>query len=178
MSRLSPSSHVHWVVIPESEAALAQAFHAVDTKYAGRANVRRRRSGHFYQGRFFSSPLDDEYLWAAVRYAERNPVRAGIVAQAEEYEWSSAGAHCGLRLDPLLTREFPPPGVIDDWRGWLATESEEQTEPLRRHTFTGRPCGSESFVARLEARLQRVLRPQKRGPRPTAPVAGQGEFFT
>ncbi|HLX63027.1 MAG TPA: transposase [Planctomycetota bacterium] len=78
------NNYVHWVVLPEGECALGQAFHAIDTKYAARANVRRHRTGHFYQGRFFSSVLDDEYLWAAVRYVERNPVRARIVARTED----------------------------------------------------------------------------------------------
>lgn len=170
-------NHVHWVVIPECAEALGRTFHAMDTKYAGRTNAQRRRSGHFYQGRFFSSPLDEEYLWAAVRYVERNPVRPGIVARAEEYEWSSAAAHCGLRLDPLLSDGFPPAGVIPDWPGWLCMEDEQQTGALRRQTAMGRPCGSESFVARLEALLKRVLRPQKRGPKAATPVPQQGQLF-
>ena len=41
-----------------------------------------------------------EWTWAAIRYVERNPVRAGVVAVAESYSWSSAAGHCGLRVDP------------------------------------------------------------------------------
>ena len=51
----------------------------------------------------FSSALDEPYLWAALRYVERNPVRARIVRKAENYMWSSAAAHCGLREDAILT---------------------------------------------------------------------------
>jgi putative transposase len=57
------------------------------------------------QGRFFSSALDEPYLWAALRYVERNPVRARIVRKAENYMWSSAAAHCGLREDATLTHD-------------------------------------------------------------------------
>jgi putative transposase len=54
-------------------------------RYAQAVNRRHGWSGHLWQGRFFSSPLDDAHLWAAVRYVERNPVRAGIVSRAEDY---------------------------------------------------------------------------------------------
>ena len=53
------------------------------------------KTGHLWQNRFFSCPLDDEYLWRALRYIEQNPVRAGLVATAEDYPWSSARAHLG-----------------------------------------------------------------------------------
>ena len=140
-------------------------------------NHATRNCGHLFQGRFFSCPLDDEHLWAAVRYVERNPVRAGIVAFAEDYGWSSASAHCALRSDPVLTPGFPPPGEIPDWRAWLATENMQQAEAVRRHTLTGRPCGSAAFVGQLETLTGRVLQPHKRGREKRLAVPGQKEFF-
>ncbi|MDQ7058253.1 MAG: hypothetical protein Q9N62_07380 [Ghiorsea sp.] len=64
-----------------------------------------------------SSPLDDQYLWSAIRYIERNPVRANMVKQAQDYPWSSAAAHCGLKSDKLL-------GKQEDW-GELFVSLEE-----------------------------------------------------
>jgi len=46
-------------------------------RYAQHVNRTPRLGGRLWQGRFFSCPLDEEHLWAAVRYVERNPVRAG-----------------------------------------------------------------------------------------------------
>ena len=40
-------------------------------RYAQRINRANNWKGHFWQGRFFSSALDESYLWAAIRYAER-----------------------------------------------------------------------------------------------------------
>jgi putative transposase len=108
---------------------------------------------------------------------ERNPVRAGMVARAEDYAWSSAAAHCGRRADPLLHSAFPPAGVVRDWGEWLKTEDEQQTQALRRQTLTGRPCGSLAFVLQLEARTGRVLQPLKRGRKSRVAVMGQGELF-
>jgi putative transposase len=99
-----------------------------------------------------------------VRYVERNPVRAGLAPRAEEYEWSSAAGHCGLRRDGVLAQDFPPRGVAADWGERLAADEDApQVAALRRQTHTGRPCGGEGFVERLEGLLERVLRPGKRG---------------
>ena len=49
-----------------------------------------RLKGAFMARTIFTSPLDDAYLWAAVRYVERSPVRAGMVKHAENYRWPSA----------------------------------------------------------------------------------------
>jgi putative transposase len=58
------------------------------------------------QGRYFSSSFDDAYLWAAIRYVERNRVRAKMVCTAERYPWSSAAVHCGLRDEGVLTQKL------------------------------------------------------------------------
>ena len=92
------SNHVHFVAVPSKAEALGKAFRDLHTAYAGAWNAAQGLSGHLWQARFFSCPLDDSHLWAAVRYVERNPARAGLVVQAEDYTWSSAAAHCGLRL--------------------------------------------------------------------------------
>ena len=123
-------------------------------RYAQRINRQWEWKGHLWQGRFFSSTLDEAYLWAAIRYVERNPVRAKIVRKAQNYPWSSAAAHCGLREDPVLTKralwrnEFKS---IRRWSAWLAEgDAPQQLDVLRRHVERGLPCGSMKFIQRLE----------------------------
>lgn len=159
------SNHVHLVVVPQEEASLGDALRDTHTVYAMYFNSRTEWSGHVWQGRFFSCPLDEFHQWAAIRYVEQNPVRAGIVVRAEDYPWSSAGAHCGWRDDAVLSAEFPPPGVIEDWSEWLnvSREEDEAHASIRSQTRTGRPCGSAKFLDELEARLARNLRPKKGG---------------
>ncbi|HLX60526.1 MAG TPA: transposase [Planctomycetota bacterium] len=157
------SNHVHWIVVPRHEHSLARCFRDTHTAYAAAVNKRRAESGHLWQGRFFSCPLDEPHVWAAVRYVERNPVRARIVRQAENYAWSSAAAHCGQCEDPMLSAEFPPRGVLKDWSEFLKSEDDAQTDEIRRNTHTGRPCGGTEFAERLEKMLGRVLQPQRAG---------------
>jgi len=171
------SNHVHWVVVPKMGISLAQCFRGAHTRFTLAVNAARRETGHLWQNRYFSCPLDETHLWAAVRYVERNPVRARIVKQAEEYEWSSAPAHCGIRSDSLLSRDFPPPGVISDWREWLGNENVAQSDLVRRQTRTGRPCGSLAFIARLEGLLSRSLGLQKVGRKRKEPTSQQERLF-
>lgn len=158
------TNHVHMVVVPAREDSLGRALRDAHTVYAMHFNTRTQLDGHVWQGRYYSCPLDEVHQWAAVRYVERNPVRAGMVERAEAYPWSSAAAHCGLRHDPILCSQFPPQGVIEDWPEWLRVEGDpDALNQIRRQTHTGRPCGSTSFIEQLEGLVGRMLRPAKRG---------------
>ncbi|MCK4623817.1 MAG: transposase, partial [Phycisphaerae bacterium] len=135
------TNHVHLVVVPKTADALGQAMRRMNSQYAAYVNQRQGLCGHLWQGRFFSCPLDERHFWSAVRYVERNPVRAGLVERAEEYPWSSAAAHCGMRKDSLVSGDLEKSDHVGDWQGWLLDEEEADVERLRRHTKTGRPCG-------------------------------------
>ena len=111
-------NHVHLVAVPERLDSLGVVFRRVHGRYAQYLNVRRGRSGHLWQNRFFSCALDGDHLSAALRYVERNPVRAGLVAEAESYIWSSARAHLTGNRNALLDREFwEESGGISSCRG-------------------------------------------------------------
>ena len=162
------TNHVHFVAVPSGESSLGRAFRYTHQAYAAWLNRKRRESGHLWQGRTFSCVLDDPHTWACVRYVERNPVRAGLVDRAEDWPWSSAAAHCGLGGNRLLSPvEMPWP--VPDWSVYLADEEAADVATIRRRTTTGRPCGSQPFIERLESALSRCLRPKKRGPKPKQP---------
>ena len=161
------SNHVHLIVTPRREDSLAKGVGLAHRRYAAWLNRQEGLSGHLWANRYYSTPLDETHHWSAVRYVERNPVRAGLAEKAENYVWSSAPAHVLGREDDLLAPGRPYPGPVKDWGRWLREPEEvEEVERLRLATRTGRPCGSEGFVRMLENLLNRVLRPQKRGPEP------------
>lgn len=162
------TNHIHLVAVPATDDGLHRVLKPLHMRYAQCINRARGWKGHLWQGRFFSSPLDEAYLWAAVRYVERNPVRAGMERRAENYRWSSAAAHCGRRQDGLLntasswSKQF---SVVEDWSAWLFEGDEmEEIQILRRNVEKGLPCGSEGFVQKLGRRVGRLLeyRPQGR----------------
>jgi len=164
------TNHVHLVVVPEHEDSLAATLKPLHLRYAQHVQRTQSVTGRIWHDRFFSCPLDESHYWAAVRYVERNPVRAGLVAEAESYPWSSAAGHCGLRPDPLVKSQAERTDVIGDWSAWLRTGlDDDQMATLRLSTRTGRPAGKAAFVADLEERLGRRLAPQ-RGGRPRKPA--------
>ena len=163
-------NHVHLIVVPADAAALAATLKPVHLRYAQELNRRLGVGGVLWQGRFRSCPLDADHYWTAVRYVERNPARAGLAARAEDWPWSSAAAHCGLRSNDLLSQMAPPEWLVNlpaaevhkRWAMWLNGEEEGEEAMLRRLrlcTRTGRPAGSETFLRRLERLVGRRLRP-------------------
>jgi len=97
------SNHVHLIAIPQRPDSLAAALKQVHGRYAAYFNALHASSGHVWQGRYYSCALDPPHLWAALRYTELNPVRAGLVAEPEAFPWSCAAAHClPAAPDPLL----------------------------------------------------------------------------
>lgn len=160
------TNHLHLAAVPEKADALCKVFKPVHLRYAQHVNAAHGFTGHVWQGRFFSCALDEAHYIRALRYVERNPVRAGMVERAEEYPWSSAAGHCGLCSDVFAPDAAWLTQITGDWRMFLAQEDlEEETNALRRHTRTGRPLGDETFLQHLESILHRSLRP-KRGGRP------------
>ena len=159
-------NHMHLVAIPEGPQSLAKAMGRTDYDYTRAVNRARRWSGHLWQNRFFSCPLDKVHQWRALAYVDLNPVRAGLVKRARQYPWSSAAVHCAAD---------DPAGLVEraawrkcwgrgDWAAVLAEgQAQAELQALRRHTYTGQPWGGEAFVARLERRTGRYLRPRPIG---------------
>lgn len=161
------TNHMHVVAVPASKDGLEKVFRPLHTRYAQRVNRAKKWKGHLWQGRFFSSALDETYLWAAIRYVERNPVRARMVRSAENYRWSSAAAHCGLKEDPVLATDrewLSQVKSMGGWSAWLAEgDRPEQLEVLRQYVERGLPCGAEGFIRKLERRAGQLLRARPRG---------------
>jgi len=153
-------NHVHVIAVPEEEPSLARAFSDTHVRYTRRINFRKGWRGHLWQGRFGSSPMDVRHAVAALRYVERNPVRAGLCRAPWRYPWSSAALHAGAsETDPLIDgRGGWFARLAPGWREFLTgPEDEEFAESLRRESAAGRPIGGTGFVRRLEGRLKRRL---------------------
>lgn len=159
-------NHVHMVAIPLRPDSFAKALRGANSIYARWFNKKYGLSGYLWQGRYYSCPLNEDHFWAAMRYVERNPVQAGLVARAEDYRWSSAAYHCFGRRNALIDPTWDTKDVIPDWSSWLAIPNDPfSDETIRASTRKGFPCGDERFVSDMEERLKRVLRDQKRGPK-------------
>jgi putative transposase len=171
-------NHVHLIVLPLRLDSMPRVLRCAHGRYAAYLNARRAASGHVWQGRYYSCPMDENHLWTALRYIERNPLRAQIADEAESYLWSSARVHCNEGYaDGLVDLEmWRNRWSAEEWREFLASASgvEEEAEHIRQYTHNGRPLGSAGFVRQLEQRTGRLLTARKGG-RPRKPLAAPGQ---
>lgn len=97
-------NHFHLLATPQTAQGLAQMMQAVGRRYVRYFNDRQNRTGTLWEGRFKSTLVQTErYLLACMAYIDLNPVRAGMVANAADYPWSSFAHFVGQRVDRLIT---------------------------------------------------------------------------
>ena len=157
-------NHVHFVVVPHAERELSKFFCEVHKRYARRTNRALDWKGHLWQQRFYSVVMEECHTLAAMRYVELNPVRAGLVRRAAEWQWSSARANLGASDDQLLDRSITA-AMISNWAEYLGEPvADSENERIRQQTRVGRPEGNDLFIARLEALSGRELRRRKTRP--------------
>src|SRR5665213_3550042 len=162
-------NHVHLILVPSDPDGLRHALARVHRRYAGIVQARRKRSGHFWQGRFGAVAMDEPHLAAALRYVSLNPVRARLVQRAQDWRWSSTRAHLRGKPDGVtalapIRERFPySAGLLD------SEPEEDMLARLRAAESIGRPLGDDRFLGRIERSTGRRLKPGKRGPKPLEP---------
>ncbi len=158
-------NHVHLIAVPNQEKSFARGFSEAHRRYTRMINFREKWRGYLWEGRFKSCPLNEPHLYAAMRYIERNPVRAKIVENAWEYPWSSASAHVFKQNDSLLEDNFMV-SEIKDWRLFLSEKDNQNDINLfKMHANSGRPLGDSQFIEKIGKLTGRFLNKQKPGPK-------------
>ena len=137
------TNHLHIAAIPERDSSMANTFRHAHSRFAQYWNTERNRIGHLWQNRFYSCPVEDAAVSRVVAYVENNPVRAGMVACAGDFEWSSARAHLGQEaFRPLLDRDWwQARWTAPAWRQELLNHglASQEAREIREATYTGRP---------------------------------------
>jgi putative transposase len=176
--------HWHLVLWPQRDGELSRYVGWLTMTHTQRHHARHRTAGTgaIYRGRFKSFPVQEgQPLWAVCRYAERSPVRAGLVAAVGDWRWSSLWQPSGERPPWLSDWPGGRPGLAE-WREWAnRPEPEADLAALRRCAERGSPYGDPAWVAATAERLglSSTLRPRGR-PRkvggPKEPVRGVNLF--
>jgi putative transposase len=154
-------NHFHIVLAPAIDQALSPFMQWWLTSHVRRHHRHYGTSGHVWQGRFKSFPIQqDEHLLMVLRYVLRNPVRAGFVERANQWPWSSL-AYAQL-TDPW------PVEVPSNWAHWLEEPlSPQELARVRECVNRQAPFGSAgwqgelAFAAGLESTLRPKGRPRK-----------------
>jgi putative transposase len=171
-------NHFHLLATPSTADGLPQMMQAAGRRYVRYFNDSQGRFGTLWEGRYRATVVDAEpYLLPCMAYLDLNPVRAGLVAEAKDYPWSSHGHYAGLRVDSLLT---PHPLVWALGNTPFAREAAyaelvragitlEQQDLLTRSALSGWALGGEDFLAELQKRTERRVTKNRAGRPPMAP---------
>ena len=165
-------NHFHLVLRPTADGELSRFMRWLTLTHTQRWHAHRGSagSGHVYQGRFKSFPVqDDEHLYTVCRYVERNPLRAGLVPRAQDWRWGS------LRRDAAAQDDTPFPSLSpwpiarpSNWVKRVNTPmNPAEEEAMKRCLSRCQPFGasewSEGTARRLglESTLRPLGRPRK-----------------
>ena len=163
-------NHFHLLLRPQAQGDLSRFMRWLTLTHTQRWHAHRHSagSGHLYQGRFKSFPVqDDNHFLVACRYVERNALRAGLVERAEDWPWGSLAAKAAA---PMLS-PWPIPRPAD----WIARVNAAlgpaEEDALRRSVRRGQPFGSSEWRAATAGRLglESALRPLGRPRKPESP---------
>lgn len=172
------TNHVHMIIDPCQEvdnlALLMKRISGRQTRYA---NKKEKRTGTLWEGRYKSSPIKtEEYLLACCRYVELNPLRAGMVVNPEDYQWSSYKHKAGIKhidwmdLDPLYNSLGSTKKEREEkYKAWIQeTIPSGEWELLRQSVQKGQLTGSAQFIEEVADKIGRRIevrgqgRPMKR----------------
>jgi putative transposase len=151
------TNHIHLILKPSTEEGLQKVLKPLHMRYSQYINKKKNWSGHLWQGRYFSSALDEQYTYYAFRYVENNPVRAKMVENAADYKYSSARHHCGLVNDQMIS-DYDFGISKNNYKDYLIESSgQKNIGVLRRNINKNLPCGNDSFVAKLSKHVGKDL---------------------
>jgi putative transposase len=146
-------NHWHLVLRPKSDRDLSAYMSWLTNTHVKRYRSHyQRTSGHLYQGRYKSFPVeDDPYFLTLLRYVEANPLRAKLVMRAQQWKWSSLG--CGRELAAKLLDQWP----VERPAGWAALVNEPVPKPDQGRILAScerdRPLGRDAWVKVMAKKL-------------------------
>jgi len=160
--------HWHFVVRPTTDTQLTEFFQRLTVTHTMRchAHYATGGTGHLYQGRFKSFPIQaDDHLLTVMRYVEHNPLQAKLVKRAEEWKFGSAWARLQKQAVPDWLATPKKPTLPRQWRSLVNKPQSEAEQAAVRNCITrGTPFGSDKWISNAAARLslESTIRPRGR----------------
>lgn len=150
------SNHYH-LVVETPEANLSRAMHHINSSYTTYVNIKRKRSGHLFQGRFKAIVVDcDNYLAELSRYIHLNPVRAKMVEKPDEYPYSSYKSYITKNGNELLTQDLILNLISnnkshsrEEYRRFVESAMGRENDDPLKDTYGGIILGKTKFIKEI-----------------------------
>lgn len=155
------TNHYH-LIIETPRKNLSKIMHHINSSYTTYINVKRKRSGHLFQGRFKSIIVDkDGYLLELSRYIHLNPVRVNMVERPEAYPHSSYGSYTSSTKNNLVTTgtilgmiTHKPDDARDKYRSFVESALEGEIGSPLKNVYGGIILGSVNFIEDVLGKIQ------------------------
>ncbi len=158
-------NHFHLLVRPTVDGQLSRLMQWFTATHSRRWHLGRgsRGTGSVYQGRFKAFPVQtDDHFLTVCRYVERNPLRASLVARAEDWPWSSLAERARSTLCvPLASWPVARPS------GWAELLNDAEPQPsvmrIRESVSWNVPFGAGNWAERVANALHLSAQPRRPG---------------
>jgi hypothetical protein len=149
------SNHYH-LLLETPEGNLSQVMRHINGAYTTYFNVKRKRAGHLFQGRYKAILVEaDEYAVELSRYIHLNPVKVGMVGMPEEYEWSSYRQQIGITepTEWLTTKfirgYFPDSNARESYREFVNDAINQEIDSPMKKVIASTILGTPAFVVKI-----------------------------
>ena len=142
------SNHYH-LLIETTQPNLSRIMQYINTSYTTYYNVKRKRKGHLFQGRYKSIIIDgDSYFLELTRYIHLNPVKAKMVKSPEEYSWTSFHGYMKKKGDEYINKDQIKLYLdmkTEEYKKFVLNGINENTD-IFKNVYAGFILGSVSFI--------------------------------
>ncbi len=143
-------NHVHFIAKAGHKDSFAQTIKMLHARYARHFHSKNDSVGHVWQGRYYSCLLEEGHLYRAIRYVERNPVRAQLIYKPWDWSWSSARAHTLNEKGIVTLMDHKAMLNIVSWKDYInEIDQIEDLEEIRCQTNANKSWGSVNFKKRM-----------------------------
>ncbi len=157
------TNHYH-LLIETPEKNLSKVMHYINGSYTTYGNIKRKRSGHLFQGRFKSIVVErDSYLLELSRYLHLNPVRAKIVEKPEDYPYSSYNAYTTMNSDSLVDTttilamlESNPDAAKTKYKSFVESALGGEIESPFKKVYGGIILGGSDFIKEVLRKIEAI----------------------
>jgi putative transposase len=155
------TNHYH-LIIETPEKNLSKIMHHINSSYTTYTNIKRKRSGHLFQGRFKSIVVDkDSYLLELSRYLHLNPVRVKMAQLPGDYPYSSYGSYATASGDKLVTTTTildmlasKPDAARKKYKSFVESALDEGIESPLKKVYGGIVLGSVEFIKEVLGKIE------------------------
>jgi len=161
-------NHWHLVLYPKNDGDLQKFVGWLSMTHTQRWHAVKETTGqgHIYQGRYKSFICQkDSHFLILTRYVERNPKKANLVRNAENWKWGSAWRReNGTERQKKLLSDWPVPRPINYLTYLNEPQTEDEEKTIQNSIVRGSPYGGDNWKDKVikKFKLESTIKPRGR----------------